>query len=1157
MVDMESQGVRESTDRDIMNYTSNELRTKAERYQEPVVADSGAEPSKSAVILQNLESLSAEITTKANGMFVWAVIALPDIILRFMSSNMEYDELVSSISQLPERMDDMFTYLLSRITHADNGLGRAESLKRRRHLLILLRWAFHAVRPLTLKELQAAITLELPNATDNQLEISTGEHANMEFLSDLARAAYPLIVVEDEKLTVLHSSFRDFVNPSSGQTFSSITEALGTTSLLDNFITLTIGYLPSDVFDFEEHITDENSVISSAHPFYDYACISWVSQSQNLKLLPRPLQDQVARFLTSESAITWLEQWQFVSRGSIRSVQSAVYAAFDSIQDPKWCIALLARCCQLRSWEDDDSVPTLEARRSLGLAYNDIGMLDDALQQSRMILDKRQEEPSSQDFDFFVLETDIAGIYKQQGKYQEATQMYRVIASRYEAEKGELALETLMAQCHLGGCLIDSGHLTEAEALLEDVYKKQLKVFGERSSATLNTLNTFVISLLAQGKFQVAKEQALEARRLYLQIEDATGAGVLLIESHIAVAEAGLGHYKAAVEMERKVLAMETAKYGPEHPRVLIVRNNLAHSLNRLGNHDEALEIFTDIYEKRKRFVGDNNLDTLHVAANLAAQLSGKGRFEEAVPLEEYVLAQRNEQLGPKHHRTLFSTHNLALSYNSVGRWKEARVLLADAYEGFVAVLGDNHDSALQCLATLASACNHCSSTVLASWLANLRMEMTENVYGETHPNYIEALDCRGIYERMNGDFAAAVASAKQASNLYKAHSGKNYHRTLSALVHLATSLRNDGYYEQAEVVLEGVLHKHRTSLSPDHTARLDTERELALVHYEQERFDTAVAELKKLQREAPTYFTENSNFRIGLHISLAQVLSALGEYDDAEVVARKATVSTAECGGDRSQFTAFAMEIMAKALVGQSRLEEARHLLINAADIRFEKAGTHHPFTLTTIESLSRALEKEGLHSDAAYLMQIVVDRRQQILRKGHPVLLKSQVRLKDKLDKLATAPAVHDPDVARLLQMDKPQPPAALARLEQAKNCLGPSHILTLRASLAVGIFYKNNGRVEEAEEYLLATLDSQAMSLGADARSPYTLKVMAELGQASSKFLRNSKMLQCLHQALDLNDASLLRQLLHAGADTTRKTKRRNSAFLAMPLRPKTWN
>jgi ankyrin repeat protein len=96
------------------------------------------------------ERIVKALSTKASGVFLWAFLAMKELewVLQHRGNRTETLEL--SISTFPDELDGIYSAILDRITHAN----------RHNHVLAALAWVCCARRPLSVVELQCALSVD-------------------------------------------------------------------------------------------------------------------------------------------------------------------------------------------------------------------------------------------------------------------------------------------------------------------------------------------------------------------------------------------------------------------------------------------------------------------------------------------------------------------------------------------------------------------------------------------------------------------------------------------------------------------------------------------------------------------------------------------------------------------------------------------------------------------------------------------------------------------------------------------------------------------------------------------------------------------------------------------------------------------------------------
>jgi tetratricopeptide (TPR) repeat protein len=185
--------------------------------------------------------------------------------------------------------------------------------------------------------------------------------------------------------------------------------------------------------------------------------------------------------------------------------------------------------------------------------------------------------------------------------------------------------------------------------------------------------------------------------------EAAIAAPTVRLFNHLAALFQVKARYAEAEPLYRRVLAIDEASHGPDHPDVAVDINNLATLLrvtNRLSEaeplHRRALTIFEASY----------GLDHPNVAIclnNLAELLRSTNRLGEAEPLYRRAEAIFEASYGPNHPRVATTLNNLGRLLQASNRVGETESLYRRAMAIFQASHGSDHPDVATTLNNLGS----------------------------------------------------------------------------------------------------------------------------------------------------------------------------------------------------------------------------------------------------------------------------------------------------------------------------------------------------------------------------------------------------------------------------------------------------------------------
>ena len=243
----------------------------------------------------------------------------------------------------------------------------------------------------------------------------------------------------------------------------------------------------------------------------------------------------------------------------------------------------------------------------------------------------------------------LAGIYKSQGKYEQAESLYLQALILRRKLLGEEHLHVANSLNNLAGLYYSQGRYEEAESLYLQALELARKLLGEEHLHVATCLNNLAGLYSSQGRYEEAE--------------------TLLI---------------SALKLSRKLL-------GEKHPDVATSLNNLAEVYRLEGRYEEADPLYLQALELFRKLLGGEHPNVATSINNLAELYYSQGRYEEAESLSFQALELKRKLLGEEHPDVSASLNNLAGLYHSQGRYEEAEPLYLQALELSRKVLGEKH----------------------------------------------------------------------------------------------------------------------------------------------------------------------------------------------------------------------------------------------------------------------------------------------------------------------------------------------------------------------------------------------------------------------------------------------------------------------------------
>ena len=117
-------------------------------------------------------------------------------------------------------------------------------------------------------------------------------------------------------------------------------------------------------------------------------------------------------------------------------------------------------------------------------------------------------------------------------------------------------------------------------------------------------------------------------------------------------------------ELTIKILDIQKAMLGENHPDTCSTLINLAEIYNSSDRYEKAMELYPQTLElKRAVYGSSDHPDILTAMSNLATAYSNVCCWDMAAPLKVHVLDGRKKMLGVFHISTLVAMGNLAVTY--------------------------------------------------------------------------------------------------------------------------------------------------------------------------------------------------------------------------------------------------------------------------------------------------------------------------------------------------------------------------------------------------------------------------------------------------------------------------------------------------------------
>jgi tetratricopeptide (TPR) repeat protein len=324
----------------------------------------------------------------------------------------------------------------------------------------------------------------------------------------------------------------------------------------------------------------------------------------------------------------------------------------------------------------------------------------------------------------------LAGLYEAQGRYKEAEQMYLQSLAIMKCLLGEEHLNVATSLNNLAALYKSQGRYSEAAQMYLQSLVIKKRLLGKEHPTVANGLNNLALLYEDQGHYSEAEQNYLEALAMRKRLLGEEHPDVAASLNNLAALYKSQGRYSEAEQNYLKALAMRKRLLGEEHPDVAASLNNLAALYDSQGRYSEAEQNYLEALEICKRLLGNQHLNVATSLNNLAALYKSQGRYSEAEQNYLEALAIFKRLFEENHPTVATSLNNIAEFYDAQGNYNEAEQLYLEALAIWKRIVKDEHPAVAASLNNLAG------------------IYFYQGRYSEAEQNYLEAFT---IWKRLLG----------------------------------------------------------------------------------------------------------------------------------------------------------------------------------------------------------------------------------------------------------------------------------------------------------------------------------------------------------------------------------------------------------------------
>jgi CHAT domain-containing protein len=349
--------------------------------------------------------------------------------------------------------------------------------------------------------------------------------------------------------------------------------------------------------------------------------------------------------------------------------------------------------------------------------------------------EKNQKEYDASNFNYAISFLDNSGLFEAEEKGGTFTSNLLSVANF--ANNKEISKEDRAYTNLKNGELLMAGNkfnlAEQSFKQAKDLYEKAGKDTSENYAQTISNLGLVYQS---GGRYNKSKSFSEDAVLLCEKLEN---KGKLLVSiNNNAVLKKETGYYTEAESDLKKALELATAQNNTL--AIALINNNLAMThldMNKLK--DAEAHMNTSINEAAK-ILKDYSSNFIKLQVNLANIYRFQKRYEESEKLYLKAIEIKEKKLGAHPDLAHLKT-GLAQLYMEMGKNAEVEKLLLSAIDIYKRKLSNNNPATLSTQQELANFYRFTNNPIKSLDLMLKVVEAKKTIFGESHPNYVQALE--------------------------------------------------------------------------------------------------------------------------------------------------------------------------------------------------------------------------------------------------------------------------------------------------------------------------------------------------------------------------------------------------------------------------------
>lgn len=369
--------------------------------------------------------------------------------------------------------------------------------------------------------------------------------------------------------------------------------------------------------------------------------------------------------------------------------------------------------------------------------------------------EKKQQEYDASNFNYAISFLDNSGVFEADEKGG-AFSSNLLNATKFANQEEKSLEDRAYTNLKNGEILMASNKFNMAEQsfiLAKDLYEKDGKQTTDNYSQTISNLG-----LLYQSRGRYTKAKAYNEEAIKLR-ENRENKGMLIVSiNNNAVLKKETGNYTEAESDFKK--ALELANTQNDKLAIALIYNNMAMTHLDMNKLQEAESQMTTCLLEAASVLKENASNFIKLQINLANVYRFEKKFNEAENIYIKAIEIKEKKLGA-HPDLAHLKKGLAQLYMEMGKNNDVEKLLQSAYDIYKRKLGESNPATVSTQQELANFYRFNNNPVKALELMVKVVEKKKEIYGENHPNFIQALEDLALAQWQNNKVLDAKANYK------------------------------------------------------------------------------------------------------------------------------------------------------------------------------------------------------------------------------------------------------------------------------------------------------------------------------------------------------------------------------------------------------------